>query len=400
MFLDKFISETGSIFWFSLLALSILSFLVIKLKTLMGPIAVALLYFIISISWALNFVNAVDAILLLFLFVLIVFSIRFGSSINNNIKIKNASFNMPSAKLIWIIFGGFLFSSFFFLFSVFYSGDHSKLSWTVEYRYFSYLLSFMMSVVLSVAFFLMTRRVYLYYFLTVLAFLFYGLTVGSKGVLINLAVLFIVLYVSRLNKLNFSNLVFSRAVFIPLATVILSAFLFFGSDPYIPFMSRLAATADGLFIIKTSQLYPDFELDFSVWRYIFDAFASKIYGSIESIGQILASESLFLPYPPYGGPNDSVVIYMLLSGSVDKFFIFIMMSALSMLFGFVDSIFKKNINNITLLTCLFLLPLYLQFSGLYQGVGTFFILLARTYIVLVPFVFFLYVIGASASEKK
>ena len=401
MFLAKFLTETNISFWISIIVLSFFSITIVKIKTVLGPVGIALLYIILSVSWAIGFVSISDVTWLLLFFFLVLFSIRLGASISPRYKISQGDIEVTIARLVWWLCGGALAVSLFYLFLIFSRDGYSKLSWTLNYQYFSYFLSFLISVTLSVAFFLMVRRRPSYFFVSAFLILFYGLVVGAKGSLIAIGLLYIVYYASQLNVIKFSTLFFSKFSLIVLFISFLIVTFFFGSDPLVPFLSRLAATVDGLFILKTSELYPNFKLEFSVWRYIFDAVIAKLHGPVESVGQVLASNSKYLGYPTYGGPNDSMVIYLLVSDPYQKLLLIMFSSVFGVFFGFIDSIIKNNNGQLSILTAVMVLPMYLLLSGFYQGVGTFFVLLARSYVFLIPFVFFVVlVLGVCQSEKR
>lgn len=404
MFADLFLSETEGSFYFIFVTSMLLSVWVLGINSIVGPILVALIYIIFPVAWAFGFVGALDKLCLFLYLSSAVLLLKLGTLV----KIKGSflgDFRRSHGWVKCLFIGSAVVSVFltFYLYGIFNLHGHSKVSWTVEYRGLSYFVSSINAMLIASGFYmaLKGRWVYLVFLTGVIGV--YGFVLGNKSVLLSIMFILAIYYVRMKGVVSLRALLVSKEFFWLCVLFASMIYFFFGFQDALPnFFSRLLATIDGLFILKTSGMYEQYLLPDSVWFYIFDFIVSKFFGVREGVGQILANRSIYISYPPFGGPNDSAVLYILFAEGLDKVFLIFFLGLCSFVFGVLDSYFKSvRGHGLSVLVVIVLAPIYLLFPTLYQGVGTFFILLARDLVLALPVVLVLaLVIEAARVEKK
>ncbi|CNC63473.1 Uncharacterised protein [Yersinia similis] len=274
-----------------------------------------------------------------------------------------------------------------------------KLTWTLESGGVHYLFECLSMVILVISFdFLERRKTYLssiFFFVLIFA----GILMGGKGILVNLFSVYLVVK----SRESFSSFSLIGVFFILMVVVLLTQIVFFGgvnSSGFAAITSRILATIDGTYIIFYNKVYGDFYLATPILYYLSDFMASKIYGVSDGLGILLARFS-DISYPLHGGPNDSIVNYLLLYNDYNKLVVLLFISTMSFIAGMLDRIIKKiNFINAGISLKIVIYPLYLLLPLSFQASGTFFMILARGYVILIPILLFYYFIKALSHEGK
>lgn len=262
------------------------------------------------------------------------------------------------------------------------SGRVNKLTWTVTAGGLPYIYEALLMVMYCCFLHCLERR---WFLLNCIILFIVGLTgyiFSSKGILINVFLIYAI-YITRENVSikRLVTLFFTSIIFIFILTNV-----YFGSGylGLLALCSRAIATLDGTFSIFFDGMYGVHTLDKSVLYYYFDFFVSRIYGVNEGLGAIIAGFSRF-NYPEFGGPNDSVVNYLLLSDGMDKVVVIITVFILSFSGVLLDRYVRTcNAKYLPLRNKIIVYPFVLLLPSLYQAVGTGLLILARIYVIIVP----------------
>ncbi|WP_141239803.1 hypothetical protein [Vibrio cholerae] len=409
MFYLEFLNSVSLNFYILFASTFLLFSILVGVKVLLGPTLLSAISFLSSVSLALIYANPYDSfILLLSLFCFLLISYYFSRTITNfrchanDIEEKiysNLSLKKNRRDKTVVLFFCVLFllvnTHIYMLFSE--SGRVNKLTWTVSAGALPYIYEALLMISICCFLHCLERRFFLFCFLIFILIGFSGLVFGSKGVLINIFIVYL-LYRTRFN-ISYRFVI----LLAPLSIVFLFilSIVFFGSGVagFLALFSRIMATLDGTFSIFFDGLYESFYLDKTVLIYYFDVFYSRFYGVQESLGQIIANHSRFY-YPEFGGPNDSVVNYLLLSTGFNKLIAIATVCVLAFFSGFLDVYLRsRRANYISLKNKIAIYPLYFLLPALYQGVGTGILLFARVYVIIIPLYLCWFFIGKMYGKK-
>ncbi|WP_419834065.1 hypothetical protein [Endozoicomonas atrinae] len=217
--------------------------------------------------------------------------------------------------------------------------------------------------------------------------------------MINVAILLL----ATIARQNLKTNTVLKILTIILIGLFLSLYFYFGGfslPAFYNILARFLATADGTYIILTSGMYDFYQLPENLFTYIFDVVISRFCGITESVGQQIASFSYDLKYPDFGGPNDSVFNYLLLSNTLGKFLLIVIVAVGAFASGYLEKVFKNKISTETDIMVKFIYyPLYIMMPMLFQGVGTFFIEITRIYLLFIPLIFSIYFVRRVRVKK-
>ncbi|CRG49456.1 MULTISPECIES: hypothetical protein [Yersinia pseudotuberculosis complex] len=402
MFVDNFLSEVPVAFYI-VFSFFILTFSALYgIKNILGPTLLSSVFFFMPASLALILADPIDKF---FVFLGCVFFCLFYllgnriSIVNKTLEIKyinqSSSHNLfgMTMLLFYIIIITYIYSVF--------STDSKvdKLTWTLESGGVHYLFECLSMVILVISFdFLERRKIYLssiFFIVLILA----GILMGGKGILVNLFSVYLVVK----SRKSFNSFSLIGVFFILTVVILLTQMVFFGginSSGFAALTSRVLATIDGTYIIFYNNVYGNLYLTSPVLYYLSDFMASKIYGVSDGLGVLLARFS-DISYPPHGGPNDSIVNYILLYNDYNKLVALLFISTMSFIAGTLDRIIKnKNFINVSISLKIAIYPLYLLLPLSFQASGTFFMILARVYIILIPILLLYYFIKALSHAGK
>ncbi|EOX3438082.1 hypothetical protein ACPFUQ_003306 [Vibrio cholerae] len=409
MFYLEFINNVSVNFYILFASIFLFFSVLVGVKVLLGPTLLSAISFLSSASLALIYANSYDSfILILSLFCFFLISYYFSCGVTNfrgcanHIEEKNYSdFSLKKCRndktvvlffcLLFLLVNIYIYM----LFSE--SGRVNKLTWTTSSGALPYIYEALLMITTCCFLHCLERRFFLFCIFIFFLIGFSGFMFGSKGVLINLFFVYL-LYRTRF-KISYRLIVFLIPLFLAFLFVLSSFFFGAGMAGILALFSRVMATLDGTFSIFFDGLYESFYLDKTVLIYYFDVFYSRFYGVQESLGQIIANNSRFY-YPEFGGPNDSVVNYLLLSSGFNKLIAIATVCSLAVFSGFFDMYLRsKRASYISLKNKIAIYPLYLLLPALYQGVGTGILLFARVYVIIIPLYMCWFFLGNAYGKK-
>ncbi|CNC80417.1 hypothetical protein [Yersinia pseudotuberculosis] len=402
MFVDNFLSEVPVAFYI-VFSFFILTFSVLYgIKNILGPTLLSSVFFFMPASLALILADPIDKIFVLlgciFFYIFYLLGNRI-SIVNKTLEIKYI--NQPNSHYLFsmtmLLFYIIIITYIYSVFSI--DSKVDKLTWTLESGGVHYLFECLSMVILVISFdFLERRKIYLssiFFIVLILA----GILMGGKGILVNLFSVYLVVKSRR----SFNSFSLIGVFFILTVVFLLTQIVFFGgvnSSGFAAITSRALATIDGTYIIFYNNVYGNLYLTSPILYYLSDFMASKIYGVSDGLGVLLARFS-DISYSPHGGPNDSIVNYILLYNNYNKLVALSFVSTMSFIAGILDRVIKnKKFINVSISLKIAIYPLYLLLPLSFQASGTFFMILARVYIILIPILFFYYFIKALSHAGK
>lgn len=391
--LAHFLVATPYLFY-PVFILSIVVFIhTIKLKYYIGPTILSSIYFLFPLTWSLFFVDFYDFLLLILLMLFFIYFYKLGTIRKTTRILTPPKQQRYSSKILFIIIISYLLL-ILYAFNVY--GDNNsidKLAWTTSAGVMPYFISAYELTLLALLLHcidIKNKKIFIY---IVLALVFGGLLFGTKGILIN--ILLLLLVNPSTHTINYLKLILKNITYVSLI-IFATILIFFGDtfeSAYLAFIDRLLATIDGTFTILTTDMYHGFVLPNPVIYYFFDFLTSRIYGVTPSLGQMIANNSIILSYPEFGGPNDSIINYFLLSGILDKISIIIFVGFFSFISGSLERKIKNGqLEKSKISKKIVYYSLYISMPMFFQATGTAFLIMTRAYIIIIPTILIMYFI--------